>query len=224
MAFEHFYALRLPFCLYSDSLTSNRLKMIDYIKGDLTELTPTNAVIETAGVGYFINISLTTYGALNGKTEAKLYIHEAIREDAYVLFGFMNKSERELFLLLISVSGIGANTARVIMSSYSASELQQIIATENVTALNAIKGIGAKTAQRILVDLKDKILKIGISADDKTPATLSFAGNPVREETLSALAMLGFASAPSQKVIDKILKDQLEVTVEQALKLALKML
>lgn len=198
--------------------------MIDYIKGDLTELTPTNAVIETAGVGYFINISLTTYGALNGKTEAKLYIHEVIREDAYVLFGFMTKSERELFLLLISVSGIGANTARVIMSSYSASELQQIIATENVTALNAIKGIGAKTAQRILVDLKDKILKVGISDDGKSPSSLSFSTNPVREETLSALAMLGFAPVPSQKAVDKILKEQPEITVEQALKRALKML
>lgn len=198
--------------------------MIDYIKGELTELTPTNAVIETGGVGYFINISLTTYGALNGKTEAKLYIHEAIREDAYILFGFMNKSERELFLLLISVSGIGANTARVIMSSYSASELQQIIATENVTALNAIKGIGAKTAQRILVDLKDKILKIGVSSDDKIPSSLSFSSNPVREETLAALTMLGFQAAPSQKVIDKILKEQPELSVEQVLKLALKML
>ncbi len=198
--------------------------MIDYIKGELTELTPTNAVIETGGVGYFINISLTTYGTLNGKTEAKLYIHEAIREDAYILFGFMNKSERELFLLLISVSGIGANTARVIMSSYSASELQQIIATENVTALNAIKGIGVKTAQRILVDLKDKILKIGVSNDDKLPSSLSFSSNPVREETLAALTMLGFQAAPSQKVIDKILKEQPELSVEQVLKLALKML
>lgn len=198
--------------------------MIDYIHGKLTELTPTNAVIETAGVGYFINIALTTYGALNGKTEAKLYIHEAIREDAYILYGFMNKNERELFLLLISVSGIGVNTARVIMSSYSASELQQIIATENVTALTAIKGIGTKTAQRILVDLQDKILKIGISADDNVAASLSLSKNPVREETLAALAMLGFSVAPSQKAIDKILKKEPNITVEQALKLALKML
>lgn len=198
--------------------------MIDYIHGKLTELTPTNAVIETAGVGYFINIALTTYGALNGKTEAKLYIHEAIREDAYILYGFMNKNERELFLLLISVSGIGVNTARVIMSSYSASELQQIIATENVTALTAIKGIGTKTAQRILVDLQDKILKIGVSADDNVAASLSLSKNPVREETLAALAMLGFSAQPSQKAIDKILKKEPNVTVEQALKMALKML
>lgn len=198
--------------------------MIDYIHGKLTELTPTNAVIETAGIGYFINIALTTYGALNGQTEAKLYIHEAIREDAYMLFGFMNKNERELFLLLISVSGIGVNTARVIMSSYSAAELQQIIATEDVTGLTAIKGIGTKTAQRILIDLKDKILKIGVSEDGKVATTLPLSSNPVREETLAALAMLGFSANPSQKAVDKILKKQPDVTVEQALKLVLKML
>ncbi len=198
--------------------------MIDYIKGELTELTPTNAVIETGGVGYFINISLNTYGELNGKTEAKLYIHEAIREDAYVLYGFMNKSERELFLLLISVSGIGANTGRVIMSSYTAYELQQIIATENVMALKAIKGIGTKTAERILVDLRDKILKVGISEDEKTGTTLSFASNTTREETLAALTMLGFAAGPSQKVVDKILKAEPDISVEQAVKKALKML
>ena len=198
--------------------------MIDYIKGELTELTPTNAVIETGGVGYFINISLTTYGELNGKTEAKLYIHEAIREDAYVLYGFMNKNERELFLLLISVSGIGANTGRVIMSSYTAYELQQIIATENIMALKAIKGIGTKTAERILVDLRDKILKIGISDDEKTASTVSLTSNTTRNETLAALAMLGFAATPSQKAVDKILKEQPEITVEQAIKAALKML
>ena len=198
--------------------------MIDYIKGELTELTPTNAVIETSGVGYFINISLTTYGELHGKTEAKLYIHEAIREDAYVLYGFMNKSERELFLLLISVSGIGANTARVIMSSYTAYELRQIIATDNVMALKAIKGIGAKTAERILVDLRDKILKVGVSDDEKSSSTFTFASNTTREETLAALTMLGFAAGPSQKAVDKILKEEPDITVEQAVKKALKML
>ncbi|HHT22557.1 MAG TPA: Holliday junction branch migration protein RuvA [Bacteroidales bacterium] len=198
--------------------------MIDYIKGELTELTPTNAVIETGGVGYFINISLTTYGELHGKNEAKLYIHEAIREDAYVLYGFMNKSERELFLLLISVSGIGANTARVIMSSYTAYELQQIIATDNVMALKAIKGIGAKTAERILVDLRDKILKVGVSDDEKSSSTFTFASNTTREETLAALTMLGFAAGPSQKAVDKILKEEPDITVEQAVKKALKML
>ncbi|NLO70674.1 MAG: Holliday junction branch migration protein RuvA [Porphyromonadaceae bacterium] len=198
--------------------------MIDYIKGDLTELTPTNAVIETAGIGYFINIALTTYSALQGKKEAKIFIHEAIREDAFILFGFMTKSERELFQLLISVTGVGANTGRVIMSSYTADELQQIIATENVTALTAIKGIGTKTAQRILLDLKDKILKIEITSDSNIKSSVSFATNPIREETLAALAMLGFGVAQSQKVVDKILKENPEMNVELVLKMALKML
>lgn len=198
--------------------------MIDYIKGTITELTPTNAVLETGGVGYFINISLTTYSALHEKTEAQLYIYEAIREDAYVLFGFMNKSEREVFLLLISVSGIGANTARVIMSSYSVGELQQLIATGNAVALNAIKGIGPKTAQRIIVDLKDKILKVGIPTDAGLASSALLSVNPTRDETLAALTMLGFSAVASQKVVDKILKEQADITVEQALKLALKML
>lgn len=198
--------------------------MIDYIKGELTELTPTVAVIETAGVGYFINIALTTFSALNGKKEAKLYIHEAIREDAFVLYGFMNRSERELFTLLISVSGIGANTGRVIMSSYTAEELQQIIATGNLNALTGIKGIGSKTAQRILVDLKDKILKVGVEAGGRQPDALLFATNPARDEALAALMMLGFAAVPAQKVVDKILKDTPEANVELLIKQALKML
>ncbi|MFV0392024.1 MAG: Holliday junction branch migration protein RuvA [Paludibacteraceae bacterium] len=197
--------------------------MIDYIKGEITELTPAHTVLETSGIGYFINISLTTYSALNGKKETQLFIYEAIREDAHTLFGFMTRAERELFLLLISVSGIGANTARVIMSSYSDSELQQIIATENVTALNAIKGIGSKTAQRIIVDLKDKILKLGVG-DAKSGNTATLELNPVREETLAALAALGFAAVSSQKVLDKILSGNPDATVEQAIKQALKML
>ncbi len=198
--------------------------MIDYIKGELTELTPAVAVIETVGVGYFINIALTTFCALNGKKEAKLYIHEAIREDAFVLYGFMNRSERELFTLLISVSGIGANTGRVIMSSYTAEELQQIIATGNLNALTGIKGIGSKTAQRILVDLKDKILKVGIEAGGRQTDALLFATNPARDEALAALMMLGFAAVPAQKVVDKILKDTPEANVELLIKQALKML
>lgn len=211
----------MPFVLNIEFLP---IKMIDYIKGTLAELTPTSAVIETAGVGYYINVALTTYSYLAGKEEAKLYIYEAIREDAYVLYGFITKSERELFLLLISVSGIGANTARVIMSSYSEFELQQIIATENITAINSIKGIGTKTAQRIMVELKDKILRIGITTDDSLPTPVVLSINPVREETLSALTMLGFAVTPAQKVVDKILKETPQISVEQALKAALKMM
>ena len=193
--------------------------MIDYIKGQITELTPANVVLETAGVGYFINISLTTYTALNGKTEAQLFVYEAIREDAYLLFGFMNRDERQLFLLLISVSGIGANTARVIMSSYTASEIQQMIAGGDVVSLNAIKGIGTKTAQRIILDLKDKILKVGTGTGGQYPAT-----SVVRDETVAALVMLGFAATASQKVVEKIIQDDPSLSVEKVLKLALKML
>jgi len=196
--------------------------MIDYIKGEITEITPANVVIETGGVGYFINISLTTYTALNNKSQAQLFIYEAIREDAYILFGFLNRDERQLFLLLISVSGIGANTARVIMSSYTAAEIQQMIGGGDVVSLNAIKGIGIKTAQRIIVDLKDKIVKIG--SGEGTKGSVFAVSNPVREETLAALVMLGFTAAASQKVVDKILKDEPSLSVEKVLKLALKML
>ncbi|MBP1663216.1 MAG: Holliday junction helicase subunit RuvA [Bacteroidetes bacterium] len=196
--------------------------MIDYIKGEITELTPANVVLETGGVGYFINISLTTYTALNGKTEAQLFVYEAIREDAHSLFGFMSRDERQLFLLLISVSGIGANTARVIMSSYTASEIQQMIAGGDVVSLNAIKGIGTKTAQRIIVDLKDKILKVGAGTDLK--GGLFPTSSPVRDETVAALVMLGFAASASQKVVDKIIKDDPSLPVEKVLKLALKLL
>jgi len=195
--------------------------MIEYIKGEITELTPAYVVLETAGVGYFINITLPTFSFLGDQTSAKLFVYEAIREDAHVLYGFKNQSERHLFLLLISVSGVGANTARMIMSSYSALEIQEMIASGNVTALNAIKGIGTKTAQRIIVDLKDKITK------ESGAESLNFASNPVsvqKEEAVSALVMLGFLAAASQKAVDKILKEQPELRVEQVIKMALKML
>lgn len=196
--------------------------MIDYIKGEISELTPANVVVENNGVGYFINIPLTVYTALFSEKSVKLYVYEVIREDAHLLFGFLSKEERQLFLLLISVSGVGANTARVIMSSYSAKEIQDMIATGNVAALNAIKGIGAKTAQRIIVDLKDKILKIdGISADS---SNLLFESNTVKNETLAALVMLGYTQAASQKVVEKLIKDEPNAPVEKIIKLALKML
>jgi Holliday junction DNA helicase RuvA len=194
--------------------------MIDYIKGNVAELNPTYVVIETAGVGYFINIALPIFSTLNGQATAKLFIYEAIREDAYTLFGFMTQTDRQLFLMLISVSGIGANTARMIMSSFSAAEIKQLIATENVRSLSSIKGIGAKTAQRIIVDLKDKIIKLNVSSDSEI-STMP-VHNEVRDEALSALLMLGFASGVSQKAIDSILKTQPDITVEQLIKLALK--
>ena len=194
--------------------------MIDYIKGEITELNPTYAVVETAGIGYFINIALPVYSVLNGQKTGKLYIYEAIREDAYNLYGFLNQADRQLFLMLISVSGIGANTARMIMSSYAVAEIQQMIATGNAVALSSIKGIGAKTAQRIIVDLKDKIIKLNVISDIDLPQQ-QISGE-VRDEAVSALVMLGFAANVSQKAVDGILKSQSDVSVEQLIKLALK--
>lgn len=194
--------------------------MIDYIKGEITELNPTYAVVETAGIGYFINIALPVYSVLNGQKTGKLYVYEAIREDAYNLYGFLNQADRQLFLMLISVSGIGANTARMIMSSYAVAEIQQMIATGNAVALSSIKGIGAKTAQRIIVDLKDKIIKLNVISDIDLPQ--QHVSGELREEAVSALVMLGFAANVSQKAVDGILKSQSDVTVEQLIKLALK--
>ena len=197
--------------------------MFDYIKGEPTELTPAYVVLETGGVGYCVNITLPTFSALSGKTNAKLYVYEAIREDAHLLYGFMNQAERQLFLLLISVSGIGANTARMIMSSYSTQEIQEMIATGNVVALNAIKGIGSKTAQRIIVDLKDKIQKIALTPGQSMSPVFA-ANNELKEEAVSALVMLGFAAAASQKTVDQILKSEPHLRVEQLIKMALKMM
>ena len=196
--------------------------MIDYIKGEITELTPANVVLEANGIGYFINITLPTFSFLGEQTTAKIYVFESIREDAHVLYGFRYQSERQLFLLLISVSGIGANTARMIMSSYSAQEIQEMIASGNVSALNAIKGIGTKTAQRIIVDLKDKIMK-GTGGSDLSNLVTN-KNTEQKEEAVSALIMLGFASAASQKTVERILLEQPALKVEQLIKLALKMM
>lgn len=206
--------------------------MIEYIKGNLTDLTPTYAVIEAAGVGYAINIALPTYSALVGKenTETKLYVTEIIREDTHDLFGFFTRGERELFLMLMTVSGIGANTARMIMSAYSASEIRQIIATGNARALSQVKGLGPKTAQRIIVDLKDKVLKIEIENPEPGAKNQDMFVAPsevdseIKQEAVSALVMLGFAAAASGKVVDKILKAEPNAGVEQVIRQALKML
>lgn len=196
--------------------------MIEYIKGSLAELTPTMAVVDCNGVGYGINISLNTYSAIQGKPNCKLYIHEAIREDAHILFGFVDKQERELFQLLISVSGIGGNTARMILSALSPSELCNVITTENVNMLKTVKGIGLKTAQRVIVDLKDKIKTGAVSAN--AGFTMPVQDNAIQEEAVAALSMLGFAPAASQKVVIAILKEFPEMTVENVIKLALKRL
>lgn len=211
--------------------------MIEYIKGNLTDLTPTYAVVEAAGVGYAINIALPTFSALAGKenTETKLFVTEIIREDTHDLFGFFTRGERELFLMLMTVSGIGANTARMIMSAYTAAEIRQIIATGNARALSQVKGLGPKTAQRIIVDLKDKVLKIDLGTDAQIGSESFGAGgaaaesgaelcSEVKQEAVSALTMLGFAAAASGKVVDKILKAKPNASVEQVIKQALKML
>lgn len=196
--------------------------MIEYIKGEVMTLTPTNVVLENQGLGYFINISLNTYTDIQASKTCKLYIHEAIREDAYVLYGFSALSERATFLQLIGVSGVGANTARMILSSLTAKELETCILSENVAVLKAVKGIGLKTAQRIIVDLKDKMGKSGMI--DSETLLAGTQNNLVREEAIAALQMLGFAQSASLKAVNKILLDLPELPVEQVIKAALKLL
>ena len=199
--------------------------MIDYIKGELSELTPAMAVVEAAGVGYAMNISLNCYSAIQGKKDVKLYVYESIREDAHVLFGFASKKEREMFLLLITVSGVGPNTARMVLSSMSPAELCNSISTGNERMIKTIKGIGLKTAQRIIVDLRDKIVTLGITQEIPAGGSMENpVDNKVKEEAVSALTMLGFSPAPSQKVVMQILKDNPTAAVEQVIKMALKMI
>ena len=197
--------------------------MIEYIKGELTELTPALATVEAAGVGYGLNISLNTFTAIQNKKEVKLWVFESIREDAHVLYGFINKKEREMFELLISVSGVGANTARMMLSGMSVTELCNAISTGNAKLIQSIKGVGKMTAQRIIVDLRDKIVALGIT--DEIPAGGSMqapVNNVVKDEAVSALTMLGFSPAPTQKVVVQILQEQPNLAVEQVVMLALK--
>lgn len=185
-------------------------------------MSPTSVTLECGGIGYQMNISLYTYGAINGKPSAKLYVYESIREDAHQLFGFTNQHERELFLLLISVSGVGPGTARVILSSLNPGELEGIIATENATVLQSVKGIGAKTAQRIIVDLKDKIKITDTGGNISLPVKedLSDTGH----SAVAALVMLGFKQPASQKVVSKIIRETPALPVEAIIKEALKRL
>ena len=201
--------------------------MIDYIKGELAELTPAQAVVEAYGVGYALNISLNTYEAIQGKENVKLFVHEALvaggRDDSYTFYGFASKQERDLYRLLITVSGVGANTARMILSSASPSELCNAISTSNERVLKSVKGIGLKTAQRIIVDLKDKILSLGIAQEVAAgTATDSTIPVDVRDEAVAALTMLGFSPAPTANVVTAILTDDATLPVEQVVKLALK--
>ena len=190
--------------------------MIEYIKGELAELTPALATVEAGGVGYGLNISLTTYSALQGKPNpVKLYVYEAIREDAHVLYGFVSKKEREMFELLITVSGVGTNTARMMLSSMSVSELCSAISTGNERLIKGIKGIGKMTAQRIIVDLRDKIVALGIADEIPVGGTMAApVNNQVKDEAVSALTMLGFSPAPTQKVVVAILAEQPDLPVE----------
>ncbi len=196
--------------------------MIEYLKGEIAELTPATAIIECCGVGYEASITLNTYSALQGKKDTRLYIYEVIREDAHLLYGFSNKQERELFLQLISVSGIGGNTARTILSAFTVNELCEAIATGNEVAIKSVKGIGLKTAQRLIVDLKDKIKGIGSSSGTAVlPAT---ADNDVMEGAVAALVMLGFPSTAANKAVQSIMKSEPGMTIEQVIKQALKLL
>lgn len=202
--------------------------MIDYIKGELAELTPAQAVIEAAGVGYALNISLNTYTAIQGKKDVKLFVHESLvtggRDDSYTFFGFASKQERDLYRLLISVSGVGANTARMILSAATPADLSNAIASSNERLLKGVKGIGLKTAQRIIVDLKDKVVALGIAQE----VTMGEGGstvavnNEVMDEAVSALTMLGFSPAPSAKVVKALLEENAAMPVEQVVKEALK--
>jgi len=193
--------------------------MISYIKGEIADKFPTHVIIDVQGIGYHINISLNTYSQIAEQKQILLHIHEIIREDTHELYGFYSVREREVFRHLISVSGIGANTARMILSSLQVEELEQVIIAGNVNALKSIKGIGLKTAQRVIVDLKDKIGKSASTAEIFTPAD-----NTIKNEALSALVMLGFTRNASEKAIDKVLKTSGNKAVEEVIKLALKQL
>lgn len=193
--------------------------MIEYIKGEIAQLNPTDAVIECNGIGYLLNISLYTYSSLEGQRNAKLLVHESIREDAHQLFGFINEQERQLFRQLIGVSGVGANTARVILSSIPAPELEAVIASGDDSRLKAVKGIGTKTAQRIIVDLRDKIKLDSVSLLNQPTM-----GSDIYEEALAALLMLGFNKPQSQKALKKIFSDDPTTRVETAIKKALSMM
>lgn len=195
--------------------------MIDYIKGTLAELSPTEAIVEAYGIGYSTLISLQTYEALNGKNEVKVYIHHYLREDDELYYGFAEKSERELFRLLISVSGIGASTARMMLSSLSSDEIINAIIAEDLNKIKSIKGIGAKSAQRLILELKDKVIK---GAGTDSPALFATGSNGAADEATTALVMLGFTKANVNKAVSAVLKEKPGATLEDIIKMALKKL
>ena len=194
--------------------------MIEYIKGTLAELNPTEAIIENNGIGYSTLISLQTYEEIHGKSEVKLYIHHYLREDEELYYGFASKDERHLFRLLISVSGIGAATARMMLSSMSSEEITNAIQTENINKIKSIKGIGLKSAQRLIIELKDKVGKVSGNA----PTLPDMASNTTMEEATTALVMLGFAKPNVNKVLSAIVKEKPDMSLEEMIKIALKKL
>ncbi len=193
--------------------------MYEFIRGTIAELNPASIVVDVGGVGYFVNISLNTYSKLNGRKDTHLLLHQVVREDAHILYGFAEKGERDLFRNLISVNGVGANTAIMMLSSLTADEITAAVTTENVAVLKAVKGIGAKTAQRIIIDLKDKLAKTA-----EISQILHAPNNTIRNESLSALVMLGFAKKDAEKVVSKLLQEDPVATVESVIKMALKKL
>ena len=195
--------------------------MIDYIKGQITEITPTEVILETYGIGYRILISLQTYEGLNGKNEAKVYIHHYLREDEELYYGFASKDERELFRLLIGVSGVGAATARMMLSSLTTDEIRNAIIAEDLNKIKSIKGIGTKSAQRLILELKDKVIKGG---GNETTTIFSNSSNPAVDEATTALVMLGFTKPNVNKAISAVLKENPNATLEEIIKLALKRL
>ena len=196
--------------------------MYEYITGKLAEVAPAYAVVEAGGIGYFINISLQTYSEIENNENTMLYLHYIVREDAHILYGFATKAERELFRLLIGVSGVGGNTARMIQSTYSTSELRNIIGTGNAVLLKNVKGLGLKTAQKIIVELSGKM--IDLKGDEKIAGKIDTADNETFNEALSALVMLGFQKGASEKVLKKLFKENPDLRVEEAIRLALKQL
>lgn len=192
--------------------------MYEYIRGLVAELTPAYAVVETAGVGYYVNISLTSYSAMRQGEQTQVFIHQVVREDAHLLFGFVTKSERELFRLLISVNGVGPNTARLILSSLTPQDLTNAILSENLVKIKSVKGIGAKTAQRIIIDLKDKV---NVSGELDAAEIFSASDNTIKKDALLTLTTLGFAKPAVEKVLDKVLKEKPEASLEMVIKLSL---
>ena len=200
--------------------------MIEYIRGTIDQLTPTLAVIEAYGVGYALSISLNTYTSIQGQKETKLYVYESIRDDVYQLYGFSTRVERDLFLLLINVPGIGGQTARMVLSAFLPEDLARIVKNGDERALKSVKGIGPKAAQRIIIDMKDKVVSFMSTTDSSQGIEVSNSGihSPFAQEAEQALTVLGFSPAPVRKVVVAILKDNPTARVEEIIKKALKLL